>query len=78
MKKLSQFVLKPICIMLWLLFILSNPALAHKASDSYLRLDVQGQQITGQWDIALRDIGAQALVDHALVALYFEQPSAGA
>ena len=56
MKKLSQFVLKPICIMLWLLFILSNPALAHKASDSYLRLDVQGQQITGQWDIALRDI----------------------
>lgn len=32
------------------------PALAHKASDSYLVLKVQGQQVSGQWDIALRDI----------------------
>lgn len=38
----------------WLM--LSGPALAHKASDSYLTLDVQGQALTGQWDIALRDI----------------------
>lgn len=38
----------------WLL--LCGPALAHKASDSYLRLDVQGAQVNGQWDIALRDI----------------------
>jgi len=29
---------------------------AHKASDSLLTLSVQGQHITGQWDIALRDI----------------------
>ena len=35
---------------------LSWPALAHKASDSYLVLQVEGQQVTGQWDIALRDI----------------------
>jgi hypothetical protein len=31
-------------------------ALAHKASDSYYRLDVQGQAITGQLDLALRDL----------------------
>lgn len=29
---------------------------AHKASDSYYRLDVQGDAVTGQLDVALRDI----------------------
>ncbi len=38
----------------WLL--VCGPALAHKASDSYLLLNVQGAQVSGQWDIALRDI----------------------
>ncbi|QCB48509.1 HupE/UreJ family protein [Hydrogenophaga sp. PAMC20947] len=38
----------------WLL--LCGPVLAHKASDSYLVLNVQGSQVSGQWDIALRDI----------------------
>jgi hypothetical protein len=32
------------------------PAQAHKASDSYLSLNVHEQQIDGQWDIALRDL----------------------
>jgi hypothetical protein len=32
------------------------PASAHKASDSYLALQVTGREVTGQWDIALRDI----------------------
>ena len=32
------------------------PAMAHKASDSYLVLNVKGQEVSGQWDIALRDI----------------------
>lgn len=32
------------------------PAWAHKASDSYLVLQVNGAQVSGQWDIALRDI----------------------
>lgn len=32
------------------------PALAHKPSDSYLTLEVQGKTITGRWDIALRDL----------------------
>ncbi len=39
-----------------LLLLLSFPVLAHKASDSYLVLDVDGSEISGQWDIALRDI----------------------
>src|SRR5215470_9709612 len=36
--------------------LLPLPALAHKPSDSYLALRVDGQQIDGQWDIALRDL----------------------
>ena len=39
-----------------LLFLLSLPVLAHKASDSYLMLDIKGREVSGQWDIALRDI----------------------
>ena len=31
-------------------------AQAHKPSDSYLSLKVEGERITGQWDIALRDL----------------------
>ena len=42
--------------LLALLLFLSLPVLAHKASDSYLALDVNGSAVTGQWDIALRDI----------------------
>ena len=32
------------------------PAMAHKASDSYLALQVKGREVSGQWDVALRDI----------------------
>jgi hypothetical protein len=32
------------------------PAQAHKPSDSYLSLTVQDQRVSGQWDIALRDL----------------------
>jgi hypothetical protein len=35
---------------------ITSPADAHKASDSYLALRVDGQTISGQWDIALRDL----------------------
>jgi len=31
-------------------------AQAHKPSDSYLRLEVDGSKVTGHWDIALRDL----------------------
>jgi hypothetical protein len=35
---------------------MQGAALAHKPSDSYLRLGVEGATINGQWDIALRDL----------------------
>jgi hypothetical protein len=40
----------------FLLCCLSLAAQAHKPSDSYLSLNVNGQAIQGQWDIALRDL----------------------
>ena len=58
---------------------------AHKASDSYLTLQLDGEKITGQWDIALRDLdivldldrNADAVIDwgevrtrHAEIAAY--------
>jgi hypothetical protein len=46
--------------MRYLLFILcllcAGTASAHKPSDSYLVLNVAGKEVTGQWDIALRDL----------------------
>ncbi|MDC8758845.1 HupE/UreJ family protein [Janthinobacterium fluminis] len=46
----------PWAALLALLCGLAAPARAHKPSDSYLTLDVRGSHITGQWDIALRDL----------------------
>ena len=43
--------------MLWIASIcVSSIAQAHKASDSYLMLKVVGANVSGQWDIALRDL----------------------
>jgi HupE / UreJ protein len=42
------------------LAVLAAAAWAHKPSDSYLTLQVQAARISGQWDIALRDL------DHAI------------
>ena len=39
-----------------LLMACCGAASAHKPSDSYLVLNVAGKEITGQWDIALRDL----------------------
>jgi hypothetical protein len=36
--------------------VLLSSASAHKSSDSYLRLSLDGGHISGQWDIALRDL----------------------
>ena len=41
---------------MFLLCAWCSPAQAHKPSDSYLAISVQGRQISGQWDIALRDL----------------------
>jgi hypothetical protein len=43
---------------------LALPARAHKPSDSYLRLAADGQALTGQWDIALRDLDRALVLDH--------------
>ena len=39
-----------------LLLLAASAAQAHKPSDSYLSVSVQGSQLTGRWDIALRDL----------------------
>ena len=39
-----------------ILMLLAGAANAHKPSDSYLVLDVAGKEVSGQWDIALRDL----------------------
>jgi hypothetical protein len=38
------------------LALLAGNALAHKPSDSYLSIAVEGDKLRGQWDIALRDL----------------------
>lgn len=39
-----------------LLWLAAANAFAHKPSDSYLTIDVSGNQVTGRWDIHLRDL----------------------
>ena len=39
-----------------MIILLSQSAWAHKPSDSYMSLTFQEAQISGQWDIALRDL----------------------
>jgi HupE / UreJ protein len=41
---------------IFFLCLANSHAQAHKPSDSYLKLDVAGNTIAGQWDIALRDL----------------------
>jgi len=38
------------------MWLLASAAQAHKPSDSYLSVSAQGSQLSGQWDIALRDL----------------------
>ena len=47
-------ILRRLVFMLTLLC--AGAANAHKPSDSYLVLNVAGKEVTGQWDIALRDL----------------------
>jgi hypothetical protein len=46
----------PHFVMVSVLLMCQITVWAHKASDSYLVVDVKGNAITAQWDIALRDI----------------------
>jgi HupE/UreJ protein len=43
-------------ILLLLLALVATTTQAHKPSDSYLALSVEGAALRGQWDIALRDL----------------------
>ena len=52
MMRLRTFLL----LLLLLCACAAMPAMAHKASDSYLVLQVNGREVAGQWDVALRDI----------------------
>ena len=47
--------MKHIMLMVFL-SLASFSAMAHKPSDSYLALKVEGKHVRGQWDIALRDL----------------------
>lgn len=53
-----------------LLFVCIAPARAHKPSDAYLSLQVEGGRIEARWDIALRDLDRELALDadgdHAL------------
>jgi hypothetical protein len=42
-------------LVMWLM-VWAGTALAHKSSDSYLTVQARGDQVSVQWDIALRDI----------------------
>ena len=42
--------------LLFLLLLAAGTAQAHKPSDSYLAISVDGTAVRGQWDIALRDL----------------------
>ena len=44
-------------------FVVPLIAHAHKASDAYLTLSQQGRSVSGQWDIALRDLDAAIGLD---------------
>ncbi len=48
---------------LGLLLCWNSVAQAHKASDSYLHLSASGATLSGQWDIALRDLDAVLNLD---------------
>ncbi len=48
--------MNPLLLLSLLLSLWSMTAQAHKASDSYLHLRLDGDTINGQWDIALRDL----------------------
>ncbi|HMG60153.1 MAG TPA: HupE/UreJ family protein, partial [Burkholderiales bacterium] len=43
-------------LLTFLLLFAVSPAHAHKPSDSYLAIRAEGSNLSGQWDIALRDL----------------------
>ncbi len=58
LRRLALSILLPLFALLPPLALLTaaGPAQAHKASDAYLSLDVNGAEVRGQLDVALRDV----------------------
>ena len=52
-RRTARFVCAPLAA---LLLSVAAAAFAHKPGDSYLTLRVVGAEVTGQWDVALRDL----------------------
>jgi hypothetical protein len=50
-------------ILFTLFLLLPQAASAHKIADSYLRLQIDGKAIRGEWDIALYDLGKTAVLE---------------
>ena len=50
-------------LLLWCLLAFGATAQAHKASDSYLQIDVADKGLAVRWDIALRDLDAALALD---------------
>ncbi|HEX5656202.1 MAG TPA: HupE/UreJ family protein [Polyangiales bacterium] len=50
-------------IVILLLSLWPAVAQAHKPSDSYLTLDLEGASVRGQWDVALRDLDRALQID---------------
>ena len=48
--------MKRIMLLLVSILIFSSLTLAHKASDSYLNLNLKNSSLSGRWDVALRDL----------------------
>ena len=48
--------MKKILTFLMFISLFSSFALAHKPSDSYLNLNLKSSNLTGRWDVALRDL----------------------
>ena len=55
--------MKYFLIALFFLIVGTSQTSAHLSSDSYLRIDVGDAAITGQWDIALRDLDVAVGID---------------
>ena len=55
--------MKAFLIALLAMIVAVPAASAHLSSDSYLRIDATDQGITGQWDIALRDLDVAVGID---------------
>jgi hypothetical protein len=57
---------------------LSATAWAHKPSDAHLRLDVDGSRVTGQLDVAVRDLDAALQIDDGDGAITWAELTAAA